>query len=155
MKKIKLLTILFVCILSPLVGQYGSLSGVVLEEGITEPIIGANVVIKDLGTGTATDFDGKYQIKLEPGTYDILFSYIGFVDITVTEVQINENEITHLDMTLGEGSIEMEEVVITAEVIEKSEGALLMLQKKSDKIQNGISSQEMNRYGVGNAAGAL
>ena len=40
-------------------------------------------------------------------------------------------------------------------MIERSENAILILQKKSDKIQDGISSQEMSKLAISDAAGAM
>ncbi len=42
-----------------------------------EPIIGANVIAADTGTGTATDIDGNYTIQANP-LATLRFSYIGY-----------------------------------------------------------------------------
>ncbi|MEL7220283.1 MAG: carboxypeptidase-like regulatory domain-containing protein, partial [Bacteroidota bacterium] len=44
----------------------GSISGTLLDESSAEPLIGATVLVKETGNGTATDFDGKYQITAIP-----------------------------------------------------------------------------------------
>ena len=134
----------------------GTISGTILDEKIGEPLIGANVVIENTATGTATDFDGKYQFSVEPGIYNMVFSYIGYNDKTVTEVEIKDGEVTYLDVTLSDEAVDLAlDVVVTARSVNRSENAILMLQRKSDKIQDGISSQEMSRFSVGDAAAAM
>ncbi len=148
-------TLLSIFFASGVMGQ-GFISGTITDSESGETLIGANVVVDGTATGTSTDFDGKYQFTLEPGVYTIAVSYIGYQDKKVTEVEIKADETTFLDVALGDAAVEIDlEVVVTAKVIERTENALLMLQRKSDKIQDGISSQEMARYGVGDAAAAM
>lgn len=137
------------------IGQ-GSISGTIIDEKYTEPLIGANVVIEGTAIGTSTDFDGKYQFEAEPGTYTVVISYIGYAEKKVEEVIVKDGEITYLDVALSDDAATLDvEVVVKAKVIERSENALLMLQRKSDKIQDGISAQEMSRFAVSDAANAM
>jgi len=116
----------------------------------------ANVLVQEKGTGVSTDLDGKYQLDLEAGSYTLVFSFIGYQDKTVSEVNVEEGGMQTLDVTLSDDAVELElDVVVTAKAIERSENALLLLRKRSDQIQDGISSQEMRRYGVSDAAGAM
>jgi TonB-linked SusC/RagA family outer membrane protein len=68
---------------------------------------GVNVLVKGTSNGTATDFDGRYEIKASQG--DVLeFSFIGFEtkDVKVTGSTIN--------VSLTESANELDEVVVTA-----------------------------------------
>lgn len=82
----------------------------------TEPLIGATVkVLKgaDFVRGTITDFDGNYQLApLDPGTYDVEFSYTGFATQKVTGVKIIVSQITFLDAVMTSNT-----VLTTAEVV--------------------------------------
>lgn len=154
-----LLSTLFLLLTISLFAQ-GTISGTILDEKYGDPLIGANVVIEGTSTGTSTDFDGKYQFTAAPGTYNIVLSYIGYNEKTITDVVVTDGEITYLDGTLSDEAVEIfgegeEGVVVVAKAINRSENALMMLQKKADKIQDGISSQEMSRYAVSDAAGAM
>ncbi len=134
----------------------GTVSGTIIDEELAEPLIGASIYVEgDFAQGTSTDFDGKYQLKLAPGTYNLVITYVGYTDKTITNVEVTDGEVTYLDISMGSSTIEMEEIVVEAKAIERSENALLLLQKKSDKIQDGISAQEMSRFAVSNAAGAM
>ena len=83
--------------------------------GDKEALIGATVLAKkDRQTiqGVRTDINGKYRFELDPGTYDIEFSYLGFRTHQITEVPVIIGKENILDNTL-EASLHMEEVVIT------------------------------------------
>lgn len=70
------------------------------------PIPGTNVIIAGTTTGTATDFDGNYQISVKSG--DVLqYSYIGYVTQTIT---ITNQE--SLNVVLAEDAAQLEEVVV-------------------------------------------
>lgn len=134
----------------------GSISGTLLEESSAEPLIGATILVKETGNGTATDFDGKYQITDIPaGTYTLELSYIGYNTVTVEEVEIKDNEVTYLDYSLNDGAVNLDEIVVKAKVIERSEAALLLVRRKAEVVQDAIGADEMSRYAVSNAAGAL
>ncbi|NND08012.1 MAG: TonB-dependent receptor [Saprospiraceae bacterium] len=134
----------------------GVVSGTLLDENSGEPLMFANVAVAGTTTGVSTDMDGKYQLELSPGQYALVYSYVGYQDKTVSEVEIDEGQMQILDVTLSDQAVDLKlDVVVTAKAVERSENALLMLRRKSDKIQDGISSQEMNRYPISDAAGAM
>jgi hypothetical protein len=154
MRNLLLLT-LFTAFSGLIFGQ-GILSGVVMDEDNSETLIGANVVIEGTAIGSSTDFDGKYQFSTAPGIYTLIVSYIGYADKKIENVEIKEGEVTYLDITVGSGALELQlNVVVQAKVIERSENAVLMLQRKADKIMDGLSSQEMSKYSLSNAASAI
>lgn len=156
MKKITLFSIFTMLFTLGLMAQQGTISGTIIDADLGEGLIGANVVIEGTTNGISTDFDGKYQLKADPGTYNIVVTYIGYADKTVSAIEVKAGEVTYLDITMSEGGVELDlDVVVTAKVIERSENAVLLLQKKSDKIQDGISSQEMAKLAIGDAAGAM
>ena len=61
--------------------QSGSISGMVVDAD-GEPIIGASVMQKGTNTGTATDLDGRFTLKVKRGT-PLTISYVGFEPQTV------------------------------------------------------------------------
>ncbi|TKG88480.1 SusC/RagA family TonB-linked outer membrane protein [Puteibacter caeruleilacunae] len=81
----------------------GTISG---RDGVAIP--GVNVVISGTTTGTVSDLDGKYQIKVpENGT--LTFSFIGYIS---REIEINSKQT--IDVVLEEEHLKVKEVVITA-----------------------------------------
>lgn len=53
-------------------------SGVVLEEGTNEPLIGVSVKVKGTTVGAMTDLDGRYSIAIPSNSNTLEFSYIGY-----------------------------------------------------------------------------
>lgn len=66
-----------------IVTQAKTVKGTVLDEN-GEPLIGVSIVVKGTSTGTITDFDGKFSIDLPAGSKELLISYIGYKDQTIT-----------------------------------------------------------------------
>ena len=138
----------------PLFGQ-GTITGTIIDESIGETLISAYVYVEGTELVTATDFDGIYVLDVPAGTYTLRITYIGFEDKLITDVEVVDGETTYLDISMSAESLELDEVVVTAKAIERTENAMLMLQRRSDKIQDGISRQEMSRMAAGNVANAM
>ena len=87
--------------------QSGSLKGKIIDKNTGETLPFVNVVVERNGSqsgGTATDFDGQYIIKpLDPGTYTIKASYIGYTPVGNNRSYCFFNKITFQDIKLSEG----------------------------------------------------
>ena len=59
------------------------------------PMAGASVIIDGTKRGTVTDASGNYEIKVAPGTYTLIVSYVGVVtqrkQVTVAAGTVSEN----------------------------------------------------------------
>jgi hypothetical protein len=84
-------------------------SGTISEATSNETLIGVNILVPELQTGTTTNEYGFYSITLPKGSYNIIISYIGFTNIEETLV-LSEN-ITK-DYSLFEAAESLDEVVI-------------------------------------------
>lgn len=80
--KFKLL-LLFLLVASLSYAQEVTVTGMVTSADDTLPLPGANVIIKGTSTGTNTDFDGKYSLKVQKGAI-LEFSSLGFKSVSVT-----------------------------------------------------------------------
>ena len=102
----------------------GVLYGKVLDKSTGEPLINAEIIIKDLNKGTTTDDKGFYQIHNLPlGSYTVSFYYLGYQSISK---KINITGQTHLSVSLKEEKQEIGEIVFTAKTIahQKKEEAM-------------------------------
>ncbi|TYA74470.1 TonB-dependent receptor [Seonamhaeicola marinus] len=134
--------------------QSGILAGNVLDgEYNNEPMAFANILVKGTTTGTTSDFDGKYQLELDSGTYTIIFSFVGYETKEISNVVIKSGQVTDLDVTLSSNSLET--VVITQTVKRNTENAALALQKKSATLLDAMSAQTIKASGAGNLASAV
>lgn len=90
----------------------------VVKDGLGELLIGVNVKVKNAGSGTITDLDGRFTLNVNKG--DILeVSYVGYATKTV---KITDNQ--ELVIVLEEDSEVLNEVVVTALGIKKETKAL-------------------------------
>ena len=82
-KNMKKLTFLFACIFfsSVLFSQTYTLRGVLTDKNTGETLIGANVL--SASSGTVTEYDGSYELKLEKGSHEITFSYVGYKTVSI------------------------------------------------------------------------
>ena len=114
--------------LSAQVGS-GTLKGKILDMDAGEPLPFASVVLFLNGnqvSGTNTDFDGEYTIKpIQPGSYDVLVSFVGYQSQKITGVKITANKIQFVNSSLSAGVLmqEAEVVEYTVPLIDKDGGA--------------------------------
>ncbi|MCB0638994.1 MAG: TonB-dependent receptor, partial [Lewinella sp.] len=105
--KRNLLVVLLFLLGTAYLGAQTSLSGKVKEGDTGEPIIFGTVVLYQNGVqkgGTETDFDGNYNFaSLDPGTYDVEFSYVGFQTQRITGVVVFDGKANKLDAELNSG----------------------------------------------------
>jgi outer membrane receptor protein involved in Fe transport len=134
----------------------GAIGGVVVDAAQGEPLPGANVSIQGTTTGTSTDLNGRYRIRnLAPGTYDVLVSFVGFQQKTVTGVTVTAGRTTTVDVTLAEQTAQLNEVVVSAEAARDTEAGLLKKRAGATAVSNAISAETIGRAGAGTAADAM
>ena len=89
-----------------------SISGKILDLSGT-PIVGATVLVQNLGVGAAADEDGYFQLDgLKSDSYKLRISAIGFIAQTLT-VQLTQTQQNLLNITLQNDTQMLGEVVIT------------------------------------------
>ncbi len=135
----------------------GSIGGKMIDKEVNdEPLPFANVLIKGTTKGTTSDFDGLYEISgLEPGTYTVVFSYLGYETVEIADVAVEAGKVTTVDvpMSASEG-VTLDEVVVTTVARKDSEVALLLDQKKAVEIKESIGAVQLGKIGVSDAATA-
>ena len=109
-----------------------TISGYVKEKGSLESLPGVTVYIPSIDKGIITNGYGFYSITIDSGTYEIIYRYVGFDGIKKT---ISLNKDIQLDQLLSESTIQLEEVTISAELVEKesknSQMSLIKITSKS------------------------
>jgi iron complex outermembrane receptor protein len=99
----------------------GTLKGAVTDAKTQDPLIGVNISLRGTIRGTMTDIHGNYQLKGIPaGTYDVMFSIIGYTADTVHQISIQPGAAQRLDVALIQAPIQAEQVVVTASRREQS-----------------------------------
>lgn len=98
-----------------LFNAYGSVSGFVADASNGERLVYTNIYLKNSTLGSATNDKGYYIIhKIPQGSYEIVFSYVGYESIT-REIFVEENKNLTLNVELKPSLIEVEEVTVSAE----------------------------------------
>ncbi|GJM35683.1 MAG: hypothetical protein DHS20C18_46840 [Saprospiraceae bacterium] len=148
------------------VAQQATVSGsVVNDQG--EALIGANVLVKGIASGTATDVDGQYSLSVPAGDHIIVVTYIGYAELE-KNVSLKAGEKMVLDFALFEGTTfdavvvsgskkpeKLTESPATIETIFSREieeyagnpGELLARQKGIDYFRAGIATPAFNIRG--------
>ncbi|GGE54038.1 TonB-linked SusC/RagA family outer membrane protein [Pedobacter psychrotolerans] len=118
-KKIKLLAIVCLLLLSSLVhAQNINISGTV-KSASGETLPGVSVFVKGTKQAVTTNNNGAFTISVS-GTGTLVFSYIGFA---TKEVLVTESS-NALNVTLSDGENSLDEVVVTALGISKQKKSL-------------------------------
>lgn len=106
----RIFTFLFLLIIT-LSAQAGGIRGKIKgEDGA--PLAFASIFVKQTGTGSATDMDGNYEIKLTPGKYTVQFQYLGYETIT-QEVEVG-TDFTEINVVLKTQVVVLQSVTVRA-----------------------------------------
>ncbi|MCA0933796.1 TonB-dependent receptor [Lutimonas saemankumensis] len=105
-----------------MVAQTGSIKGRVYNEINNESIPFANIILEGTQIGATSDENGNYQLdEIQPGTYNLICSFVGFTTVYVYEIIVGSTATTEIDIALTEESALLDQVVIQTNRIEKSQ----------------------------------
>ncbi len=136
MRRIAGLGAMLLLIALPASAQTGSITGVVTDSGTGEVIPGVNIVLSELGIGSASDAEGRYTITgVPPGSHRLEASFIGYHPYEAT-VTVRADEPLRHNISLESDVIGLSELVVTALGVEREERSL------------GYSSQAIDTEGM-------
>ncbi len=99
----------FFFVFSPIQAQvYG-----VVSDGTGAPLSFASVYIQGTSQGTTTNIEGEYELPLAPGTYQLVFQYVGY-EQRVEQVKLG-TEPLELNVVLREETYQLDEIVVRAD----------------------------------------
>lgn len=154
-----LATVLAVMLSSPLstAGQEtGKIAGVLVDAETGDALVGANIVLEDTKLGAASSLDGSYIIPRVPaGVYTLKVSYISYQETKISNLRVIPGQVTKIDVTVLPESIQGEEVVVEARMIENNEASLLKSRQMAVAVSDAISSEAISKMGSGDAAAAM
>jgi len=107
-------------------GNVGKIFGKITDAETGEPLIGANITINETYQGGTTDASGEFVIvNVDPGSYTVTLSYIGYEAVTLLEVYVTVDNTTYINNELKKQVIEGAVVTVVAErhLIDKSHTA--------------------------------
>ncbi len=102
-----------ICLLFPFFTYSQSIiKGRVTDKSTNEPVAYANVTVLNSSNGTNADGEGNFTLSIQKGTYQILFSAVGFASI-VQSVTIFDTQ-TEINIALEDATKTLNEVIVTA-----------------------------------------
>ena len=123
MQRKQILHVLAVLLLAPAIlsaqNYTQTVKGVVLDQSIKTPLIGATVAILDLDPviGTVTDAEGRFRLENVPvGKHLLRVTYLGYKPAMLSNLSVNSGKETDLVLELEEEVIRGKEVVIRAKL---------------------------------------
>ena len=104
------LLVFFPCVSTA--AQSAGVRGVIVDEA-GERLSFATIYVKQTGSGTTANEEGRFDIKLEPGTYELVFQHLG----RKSEVRIVKvgDQMVALSITLVPQEIMLESVTVNAD----------------------------------------
>ena len=118
MKKITTILFSLIFISGVFAQTTGKISGNITDEDTKEPLIAANVIVKDSNLGAATDVDGYYSIvNIKPGLYTLVVDMIGYKQLVLENVRVSVNRTTTIDASLSPTVIQGETVTVEVDAI--------------------------------------
>ena len=107
--------------------------GVVKDEDTGEVLVGAAIYNDSLQIGTITDFNGYYNLSLQPGVYNIRYSYLGYT--TVERFVVVDNSRKRLNVNMKMEAQMLDKVVITSERKDANVRELAMSVQKLEMVK--------------------
>ncbi|MDR9456660.1 MAG: TonB-dependent receptor [Salegentibacter sp.] len=148
--------VLFFCLfISFAQAQTGKISGSIYDVEANDVMPFANVTIKGTNTGTTSDFEGDYSLNAAPGTYTVVFSFVGYETVEVSEVIVEEGKVTSLNVEMKSSAGALDEVIITTTTARDTEASVLNMQRNAVNLTDGLSSQTFDKIGAGEVSSAV
>lgn len=94
----------------------GTIHGTIVDSETSETLIGASVVLDGTTLGTITNYDGSFSLNVDPGSYSLTISYIGYLDKKIN-VSVTDNQTKDLGtVKLDADAVGINEVMVLASV---------------------------------------
>lgn len=121
-----LVVVLAIYLMAPVsaMAQTGRIEGVITDAETGESLPGATVQLPDIGRGVAADAAGGFAIDRVPvGTHDLRVSFVGY-RVQQRTVEVLADEVTTVDIALTASRGELDEIVVTAQQVERQAKSL-------------------------------
>jgi TonB-dependent receptor len=131
-------------------------SGFVLDAHTGRPIAGASVAVTGRAETAATDADGRFAIKVPPGSYALAIAAGNYGNVNVSDVTVTAGEMAEASAVMTNKSmVTRVDVVETVSAVQATAEAMLTERKLSAVVSDSIGRQELAAGTSSDAAGAL
>ncbi len=81
------------CFSAVMFAQDAKLTGQVIDgDNANDPLAFATVTVKEINAKAYTDQEGKFSLDLAPGTYTLVYEFIGYAPVEIKNVAVNRQE---------------------------------------------------------------
>ncbi len=133
----KLLSITFLCLvfMAFAQAQNAKLKGIITDQSTKEPLIGATIMAGN--TGTTTDYNGNFELNLDPGSYTVEIRYVGYQKYT-EEIVIKDGQTYEMEVSMEAQTNILNTATVTSGKFEKELGEVTVSLEvlKPDLIDN-------------------
>src|ERR1043165_7200279 len=84
-----------------LCAQNATISGKITDKSDKSDLIGVTIAVKGTRYGAVTDEDGKYNISLPTGTFNLEVTYIGYENLLYTGIILKDGETKTLNISMN------------------------------------------------------
>jgi len=95
-----------------------TISGIITNSDSTA-LSFSTIYVKNSTYGVTADYNGKYFIELNPGTYTIIYGYLGYFPLE-KEIIVGRNENLIVDVVLQKSDIQITEIEVVANKVNKA-----------------------------------
>lgn len=137
--------------------QEGRITGRVVDAGTGQGLTNVEVTIVGTTLVSRSDLDGRYTIVRVPaGPKSVVARRIGRQPKRFDGVVVTAGEAAIVNFTLGEVSVELQSIVVTAAATDRSatEASLLAAQQRAASASDGVSAEQIKRTPDSNAGEA-
>ncbi|MCP4728328.1 MAG: hypothetical protein GY863_25045, partial [bacterium] len=112
--------ILLISINSPYASAKGIIKGIVIDYVTREPLIDANVFIRELNTGISTDIEGRFRLEIRtPLDAEMEITYVGY-ETKIINVELDAGEDKEYTIYLNPGAEMLETIKVTGSKIKET-----------------------------------
>lgn len=124
----------------------GTIKGNIKDKASKEPLMGATVQIENSTVGAVADLDGNFELpQMKSGSYSLLIKYISYKTVRLTEVKVENTNVTEVTVDMVPEELTLGDVTIVAQAKKNTEAALLTSTKNSLLVQSGVSAQQITK----------
>ena len=125
-----------------LIAQTGKIAGKVISSKTGEALVGATITINTPARKALTDQTGRYTLgNLPSGNYTVIISYVGYDTKEVSDIAVKDADVTDLNINLDPRQSSLETVTVRSKARAETQGSLLIAQKNSAVVSDGVSSE--------------
>ncbi len=105
----------------------------------------STVYVKNSTYGVTANYNGEYFIELKPGTYTLIYSYLGYKTLE-KEIVIEKNESLKIDVVLEKSDVQITEIEVVADKIDKAKKIMKKVHKNRRTYLRSVKNFKCESY---------